>query len=70
MTVNPLTMHFAIVFKEFVKFFHFDYSQFKNYFTLKIKNVSDLRYIGSGEKMILCTNDGVIHLIDSYRFTE
>ena len=32
--------------------------------------MSDFRYIGRGEKMILSTSDGVIYLIDGYKLTE
>lgn len=48
LSVNPLTLQFAIVFKEFVKFFYFNYYCVKNYYTLKIKNVNEVRYIGRG----------------------
>lgn len=67
-TINPLTLHFAIVFREFVKFFYFCQSEFKNYFTLKIKNIAEVRYIGRGEKMLICGADGVLYLVDSYTF--
>ena len=47
-SVCPLTHHFAVLFKEFVKFYHFDYSEVHNYYTLKIKNVNDVRYTQKG----------------------
>lgn len=47
-TVNPLTLHFAVIFKEFVKFFYFCHSDIKHYYTLKLKNINEVRYIGRG----------------------
>ena len=35
-----------------------------------MKNVTEAKYIGRGQKIVICTSDGVVHLIDSYRFTE
>lgn len=69
-SVNPLTLQFAIVFKEFVKFFYFNYYSVKNFFTLKIKNVYDVRYVGRGEKMIVACSDGAIYLLDSFTFSQ
>ena len=69
-TVNPLTMQVVVVFKEFVKFFIFSYSRIKTLYTLKIKNVTEARYVGTGEKIVICTSDGIVHLMDSYTFVS
>lgn len=68
--MNPLTLQFVVVFKEFVKFCYFDYYQIKNYYTLKIKNVADVKFVGRGEKIVLACYDGSIYLLDSYTLTE
>jgi hypothetical protein len=68
--VSPLTLHFAIIFKEFVKFFYFNYHSIKNYYTLKIKHVVDLEYVNRGAQILLTCADGLIYLLDAYRFTE
>jgi hypothetical protein len=70
LTVSPLTMHFAVIFKEFIKFCHFSYSEFRDYFTLKVKNVAEVKYVGGGELILLGCSDGLIHLIDAYTFEE
>jgi hypothetical protein len=61
-------MHFVIVFKEFVKFFYFNYSTIKNYFTLKIKNIVDAQYVLNGSKILIATIEGIVSLIDAYSF--
>lgn len=68
--VNPLTLHFVIIFKEFVKFFYFNYYSIKNYFTLKMKSVVDIEYTPKGDKLIITCNDGIIYLLDTYSFME
>ena len=61
-------MHFVIVFKEFVKFFYFNYTSVKNYFTLKIKNIVEAQYVLSGSKILIATLEGFVYLIDAYSF--
>lgn len=65
-----MTFHFAIIFKEFVKFFFFNYLSIKNYFTLKLKHVVDLEYINRGAQILITCIDGMVYLVDAYRFQE
>jgi hypothetical protein len=65
-----LTLHFAIIFKEFVKFFYFNYYSIKNYFTLKVKNILDVEYVDRGSKVMISTLEGFVYLLDAYSFEE
>ncbi len=61
-------MHFAIIFKDFVKFFYFNYYSIRDYFTMKVKNVLDVKYVLNGSKIVVSCADGFIYLLDAYTF--